>query len=351
MPKHNPFIYIGLSRLHRNRANVIQTLHTVTALASIGLDVHLYLPPWKRYLNVSRRLAELGVKENFHLHRSQFLHSRWRRYGRAPFFWLYGHILKSPNVVYTRSVPISMGLSARNIYHHLEIHDSGELVKKNYLKNLCYLHRTRRIGTLFPISEAVKTFLIENGADPSRIVVLPSGVNIDAFTDVPPLDPKALQKPTVLYVGRISKTRGLEIFETIAQRNEAKIILVGEVEDQPLHLSKIRLVPFVPHSQVPSYYAKAQIVLLPYQPNLEHVQSISPMKLFEAMAAGRPIIASNIPTIREILDNGETGLLVDPEDIEGWLEAVKKLKNNPGMALKLAMKCRKKASDYTWQAR
>ena len=337
--------------MHRNRANVIQTLHTVTALASIGLDVHLYLPPWKRYLNVSRRLAELGVKENFHLHRSQFLHSRWRRYGRAPFFWLYGHILKSPNVVYTRSVPISMGLSARNIYHHLEIHDSGELVKKNYLKNLCYLHRTRRIGTLFPISEAVKTFLIENGADPSRIVVLPSGVNIDAFTDVPPLDPKALQKPTVLYVGRISKTRGLEIFETIAQRNEAKIILVGEVEDQPLHLSKIRLVPFVPHSQVPSYYAKAQIVLLPYQPNLEHVQSISPMKLFEAMAAGRPIIASNIPTIREILDNGETGLLVDPEDIEGWLEAVKKLKNNPGMALKLAMKCRKKASDYTWQAR
>ena len=259
--------------------------------------------------------------------------------------------MQSPNVVYTRSVPISMGLSARNIYHHLEIHDSGELVKKNYINRLAYLHRTKRIGTLFPISEAVKSFLVESGADPKRIVVLPSGVNVKAFAKVPPVDPKALQDPTILYVGRISKTRGLEIFEAIAQSNEAKIVLVGEVEDQPLRHSRIRLDPFVPHSQVPSYYKMAQIVLLPYQHSLEHAQSISPMKLFEAMAAGRPIIASNIPTIREIIEDGETGILVDPTDIEGWIKAVRMLKKNPDLAVKLGFKCREKASDYTWQAR
>ncbi len=59
---------------------------------------------------------------------------------------------------------------------------------------------------------------------------------------------------------------------------------------------------------------------------------MSPLKIFEYMAAGRPIVASDLPVLREILEDGRNALLVSPGDVDAWCIALNKLRNHPDIA-------------------
>ncbi len=296
-------------------------------------------------------MEELGIDNPPCIHITQFLHSRWRRYNFAPFLFLYKKKLRAAHVVYTRSVLVSMALGKEGISHNLEIHNSNELIERKYLETLVSYLDKGIIGHVFPISNAVSGFLLEKGADPGKIQVLPSGVKIELFESITPFDPLRLKDPRILYMGRISRSRGLGIFEALAEKDLAKITLVGEIEDRPSPNCNLNHIPFVPHREVPDYYSKADMVLLPYQLTLEHAASISPMKLFEAMASGRPIIASNIPPIKEILRHGENAILVEPSNPQDWVDAVLMLKNDPSLAVKLAARAKEQALEYSWESR
>ncbi|MGD2138170.1 MAG: glycosyl transferase, partial [Gammaproteobacteria bacterium] len=76
-PDHPGLIYLGRSRLHRNRANLIQTLHTVAALTEIGIATRLYLPPWHSGVTVEQRLDEMGIPGRPEIRPAQLLHRRW----------------------------------------------------------------------------------------------------------------------------------------------------------------------------------------------------------------------------------------------------------------------------------
>lgn len=75
------------------------------------------------------------------------------------------------------------------------------------------------------------------------------------------------------------------------------------------------------------------------------------MKLFEAMAAGRPIIASDIAPLREILHDGHNALLAAPRDTVAWENAVRRLKNDPELALRLAKQAQSDVMAYSWTRR
>jgi len=75
------------------------------------------------------------------------------------------------------------------------------------------------------------------------------------------------------------------------------------------------------------------------------------MKLFEAMAAGRPIIASDLPPLREILEHEKTALLVAPRDVEAWVRAIDTLRNDRPLAVELAARAKEVVSRFTWSER
>ena len=78
----------------------------------------------------------------------------------------------------------------------------------------------------------------------------------------------------------------------------------------------------------------------------------SPMKLFEYMAAGLPIVASDFPVIREVLCDGENALLVDPADINAWCSRLNLLVENTEHAAKLGLQAKLDLEEkYTWAAR
>jgi glycosyltransferase involved in cell wall biosynthesis len=344
-----PVIYLGRSRLQRNRANLIQTLHMVNAFGAVGVGITLYLPPWPRSVRLEERLRDFGIEAPCDIRASWLLRRGWNAW---PFVRLYRGRLKAARGVYTRSVQISATLSAAKVAHSLEIHEAGrELIGKGHLADIVARHRQGVIRWLLPISRSAAGVLLDAGAAPERILVCPSGVKIDGFEDLPPFDPERLSSPRIVYLGRLSRDRGLDIFERLAEQGIGEITLVGEQDDAVKARDGLKVVPFVPHREVPAWWGRSDVVLLPYQRHLPHADSISPIKLFEAMAAGRPIVASDLPAIREIVEHERTALLVEPDDAAGWIAAVRRLQNDPHLACRLARAARERAADYSWEKR
>jgi glycosyltransferase involved in cell wall biosynthesis len=348
-PDEPELIYLGRSRLHRNRANLIQTLHTVAAFTEIGIRTRLYLPPWHDNVTPEERLREMGIHSKLDIRRTQLLHRRWPL---SVFVRFHRRILRKTRAVYVRSHEFSLGLASRGIVHHYEVHTLQPIIARGQLNSILDYHQRGVIDRLIPISHSIARALVAAGADERRIHVSPSGVDLGAYESVPPLDTTRLSRPRIVYLGRISRDRGLDIFTHLAERELGEVLLVGDCDDAVTQSTHLQYSPAVPHSEVPELYAACELVLLPYQPDLVHADGISPMKLFEAMAAGRPIIASDIAPIREILQHGHNALLVNPLDPLAWENAVKSLQQDQGrLALKLAEQAQRDVTAYSWTRR
>lgn len=341
-------LYLGRSRLHRNRANLIQTLHSVAALSELGVATRLYLPPWHSSVSLDQRLREMGIERALDVRPLQWLHRRWPPGILAT---LQGRQLRRTRALYVRSEELSLALAAHGIPHHLELHSLRALIQTGQLDRLIHYHQRGLIGQLLPISAAIAERLIERGAEAQRVHLCPSGVKLTAYAATPPLDRKRLVYPRSVYIGRISPDRGLGILLHLARSGIGQVRLIGET-DAPIEVGPhLCYLGSIPHREVPAHYAESELVLLPYQPDLEHADGISPMKLFEAMAAGRVILASDIPPIREVIQDGHNGLLVDPTDPDAWLRAVQRLRHDPELALRLGAQARRDAQSYAWPQR
>lgn len=349
MPRRFKIIYVSTSRLHRNRANLIQTLHTVAAFHGLGLSARLEAPPWRGRLDA--RLEALGIDVPLDVRAARLLHSRWRRFGYWPFVQWYKMRLKAADALYTRTPELSLALVRAGLPHHLEIHDTRDLMRFGMLEPIVAAHRVGLIDWLLPISRAAASVLIDAGAIAERMHVCPSGVDIDVYAGIPAFDPARLDRPRIAYLGRVSASRGLDIFRAVAASGRADVTLIGEQEESVTSGPNLTIVPPVPHREVPRRYGDSDLVLLPYRRDLGHADSISPIKLFEAMAAGRPIIAADIPPIREIVAHEDSALLVDPDHTQGWLDAIERLRADHALALRLASAALALAPRYSWRQR
>ncbi|MHB0684509.1 glycosyltransferase, partial [Roseomonas mucosa] len=114
----------------------------------------------------------------------------------------------------------------------------------------------------------------------------------------------------------------------------------------------------VPHARVPACLARFDLLLAPPSPSVASAAGreigrwMSPLKLFEYMAAGKPILASDIPALREILADGGTALLLPPGDVAAWAAAARALLADPARAAALGARARAVLLEtYTWDAR
>ena len=115
---------------------------------------------------------------------------------------------------------------------------------------------------------------------------------------------------------------------------------------------------FVSPADLDRYRLAFDVQLAPYQWDLETnaghntVRWISPLKIFEYMAAGRAIVASDMPAIREILTDGETALLCDPDDAGAWDAALRRLRDQPTLRRRLGERARDEfEAHYTYDER
>ena len=121
-------------------------------------------------------------------------------------------------------------------------------------------------------------------------------------------------------------------------------------------LRNFLLTGFVPNADLPLFQAACDVLLIPYENKVSASSGgdisryLSPMKLFEYLACERPIIASNLPVLREVL-NPENSILVSEPETTAWRQAILSVLENPGMASRLASHAREDAGAHTWTER
>jgi glycosyltransferase involved in cell wall biosynthesis len=112
------------------------------------------------------------------------------------------------------------------------------------------------------------------------------------------------------------------------------------------------LVPgFVPHRDVPGCLAAADVLVLPYLKRIFSAEYMSPLKLFEYMAACRPIVASDLPALRTVLRHEENALLCEPDSVEALAAAVRRVLADADLGRRLADRAREDVQSYTWDRR
>jgi len=171
---------------------------------------------------------------------------------------------------------------------------------------------------------------------------------------------------TAGYAGHLYAGRGIDMLMDLAGRNQDVHFLWagGEPEAvdfwrsrlQKAGLQNVKLFGFILNERLPLVQAACDVLLMPYERKIsvssggDTAQFASPMKQFEYLASGRAIMASDLPVFREVLNEGNA-VLLPPDDVAAWDEALNQLKVDANRRNSLAERAHKDAVQYDWRDR
>lgn len=221
------------------------------------------------------------------------------------------------------------------------------------------------LRTIVTISDSLATAVRERWPQAApKVRVLRDGFSFHQYQSV--ADKAAARRllgwgdrPAAVYVGSLYDGRGIDVLARIAARLDSVLFhIVGRVprDSEQRWPSNVRLHGFVHNAEVPRYLSASDVLLMPYQTNTSTSSGaltarwMSPLKLFEYMASGRPIVASDLPALREVLSDAEAAL-VPADSVDSWVLAISQLLNDPLRAAALGQAGRAKVLAFSWEAR
>ena len=195
-----------------------------------------------------------------------------------------------------------------------------------------------------------------------KVVVIPNGIDSDRFDS----RPCAKEYPThevggghiILYVGRLVYRKGIHVLvkampQILRELPDAQLLIAGEgvmgdfikLLIKSLDLKDhVKLMGFVPNEMLPDLYGLSQVFVLPSL----YCESFG-ITLLEAMASGKPVVASNVGGVPEVVEDEVTGLLFRKGDERDLADGVLRVMSDHDLALKLAEKARRSVEDnFSW---
>jgi glycosyltransferase involved in cell wall biosynthesis len=161
--------------------------------------------------------------------------------------------------------------------------------------------------------------------------------------------PHAERPPNVVYLGGLTEIRGAREMAAAIDRVQhpgARLVLAG-TGDTEIAGERIDVRGWLPREGVAELLREARVGLLVLHPVQAHLESL-PIKLFEYMAAGIPVVASNFPAWRELV--GDAGVLVDPHDVDATAQAIDSLLADPDAAEEMGARGRDAVAErFRWE--
>ena len=214
-------------------------------------------------------------------------------------------------------------------------------------------HVHRRIDAGIAVSEAAATFVRRVIRGP--VDVVPNGVDIAAFARRHDPAQGLPEGRRILWVNRLDPQKGFGVmisaFERVAaELEDVSLVVAGDGRDRsaldllsPAARRRVVRLGTVPHDALPPYHAACDLFVSPAVG-----QESFGIVLVEAMAAGLPVVASDIPGYREVVHDGVEGLLVRPNDPSSLAGAISKVLTDPVLAGALAEAGRVRAEAFSW---
>jgi glycosyltransferase involved in cell wall biosynthesis len=381
---NNKFIYIhnaDFSNFSANKIQVINMCNSISKISSVELLTFGNKKLDKDYLqNI------YGTKINFkvNLKRHYKLHYLLRSILLVIFFIC--HLLKSKInsnrrnklrwsnqiVIYTRDIVVAIILSLLRFKVIYELHD----VQKNVIwHKLIKLLNTFSNTLIVTVNSNNINYLKEDHliTNIKNIYVIPNGVDLEKFNiDITKEKAREMlnlpkNKVIITYTGSLKEWKGyktiLESCKLLENENKNNkdilFLIVGGQKEQieqlkkeyPECKDKVLFIPFVDNSKIPLFLKASDILVIPNSSKYEiSVKYTSPLKLFEYMASKRPILASDLPSIREIISEKEA-LFFEPDNPHDFVLKLKELISNEKLREELAKNAYEKVKDYTWDNR
>ncbi len=366
-------VYVANSFIPSRAANSVHVMKMCQALAQLGHEVELVarLPADAAAVEEDALWRQYGIQTPFRLKRLPIPRQLPRvRYAvRAV-----THAARvRADLVYTRNsmaAPLAAWRGLPTIY---EPHGARLTRESRVLFRL--LCRSRNFRRLVMITTALKQdFLARFGdaLDPGRVLVLPDGVDLERFEDLP--DPAMARRQlgweparfTAGYAGHLYAGRGIELILSLAERlPQVRFLIAGgteadiaryRAEAESRALDQVCFAGYVPNGELPRYLAACEALLMPYQRKVtaagvqDTAAWMSPMKMFEYMATGRLIVSSDLPVLREVL-NEHNAALCPPEDIDRWQAALERAARDESWRRQLGAQALADVRQYTWRRR
>lgn len=275
------------------------------------------------------------------------------------FFFLIFKARKNDFIYSNESLPIYLS----SFYFPNTLYELHDFPKKKSFFHRNLFKRVRNI--LSHNNWKMEKLEIIFGVPKSKMILERNAVEIKEF-DIPVSKEKAreklglpLEKKIVVYTGHLYSWKGVDTLAEVAKKlPEALVVFVGgtlpdikRFKDTYDHIPNILIVGYKEHAEIP-YWQKAGDVLILPNTAKEDISKFytSPMKLFEYMASGRPIIASRIPSIVEIL-NDKNSVLVESDSVEALASAIFGIAHNQEKGETLSSQARVDVEEYAWDKR
>jgi len=377
-------IYVATSVIPADKANSYQVMKMCESFTRLNVGVELIIPV--RFGGVVEKrdpFEYYGIKERFTIKRIFSLDLiPFQKYIGHLGFWIQNIsfsfltlvylIFKRRDFIYSRDrfTLFFLSLFKKNLLY--EIHSLPNKIK--FYDKFLY----KRVKFIIAVTSHLKKILIKDlKINENKIFVAPDAVDLKIYEQIKeskedlreklnlPID-----KKLICYVGQLytkGKEKGLgtmlmslKILKDEGMRNLVMLVVGGKKEDFKIYEERAKeiglnendfiFIEQVPFTEAPKYEKASDILVIPFPKEKHYAYYASPLKLFEYMASNNPIIASELPSLREILDKNNS-ILVEPDNPEAMAKGIKKLLSDAELAQKISEQAYKDVQEYTWNNR
>lgn len=363
-------VYIVNTLMPTDKAHGYQISKTCEKFAGFGHYVELLVPDRKNH--VADDLFEYyGVKRNFTVEKIPcpdviFLEryiGPLAFYAQTLFFSmkLFVKKIERDSLIYSRDVLPVFIFKLRGFYVVYNAHTWSKKTKW-FLK--IFLGKDMKIVCN---SEGTRKQILQDGF-PNGIVV-PNGVDVEEFDNLGgKLDLRKklalpLDKKIAMYVGHLYGWKGVGVMIDSAKllqhnSNVLFVVIGGDEEERSEYSAKIKnesignvlLLGHKFKKDIPQYITSADVLILPNIATTEEsVNYTSPIKMFEYMASGVPILASDLPSLREVLNEGNS-VLVKSGDPQALATGIEKILSDTELCERITRNANRDVKKYTWDA-
>lgn len=332
----NNILYVANIRMPTDRAHGLQVIRMCRALAESGNSVTLLVPRKKNYLK-QNPFVYYDIEPTFVIKYVWFPSLfQFTKFGRL-IQWL------------VLSIAICWEYYTNQKYDFVYVKDdklvyflsffTNKLIWEPHVGDVDFIARRvmQKAQAIVPLTCGVRRDLCARGGEPSKMIVAHDAVQLEDYINLPTKEAVRAKlgwshdKKIVVYTGHLFEWKGVHVLADAARMCDdgVQVVFVGglpaDVEKLREYTKDIDSITILGHrapKEIPEYLVAADVLVLPNSGLLTISKHYtSPLKLFEYMAAKRPIIASDLPSLREVL-NEKNAILVEPDNPHALAKAI-----------------------------
>jgi glycosyltransferase involved in cell wall biosynthesis len=265
-----------------------------------------------------------------------------------------------------------LGFLAAKLLRKVCVTDFSDLIAQ-YTIELLNLHESRfasnalvliqnlivkKSDGVLAVTSYVRNYALRIGTEPSKIEVVPNGCDLDVFDHTIRSNYRiglvSDSKKVCMYCGRLDTWAGSRIITQIAKKlqdngDDTTFVVVGNQVQDTFDEHNIVTIDEVDQAELPKMMSIADVMIVPFPKN-EVSDAASPIKLFEAMAMQKAVVASCVAGIREVITDGLNGVLVEPDNVDQWVDKILEVLGSPETCLSMRQKALETVKEkYQWQ--